>query len=94
MPYQERKEILESLKWVDEVVENVDKTLASHESLKRYKPQTFAKGGDRTSDNMPQEEIKICKELGIEVIFGVGGFDKIQSSSKLAKVFNSDVNKL
>ena len=84
MSYRERKEILESIKWVDKVVENIDKDLSSKESLRFYKPEVFAKGGDRTPDNMPQEEIEICKEIDCEIIYGVGG-DKIQSSSELIK---------
>ena len=40
----------------------------------------FANGGDRTTDNVPEQ--KICEELGVEMIWGIGG-DKIQSSSWL-----------
>ena len=36
--------------------------------------------GDRTSDNIP--EIPVAKELGVHLIWGVGG-GKIQSSSDL-----------
>ena len=39
-------------------------------------------GGDRAADNIP--ELELCKELGIETVFGVGG-GKIQSSSELVK---------
>ena len=84
MSYEERKEILESLKWVDKVVENIDKDLSSKESLKLYKPSIFAKGGD-SWDEGNLREMAACKENGIKVIFGVGGFNKIQSSSKLVK---------
>ena len=40
----------------------------------------FANGGDRTTDNVP--EMEICKDLGIEMLWGIGG-GKIQSSSWL-----------
>ena len=40
----------------------------------------FANGGDRGEGNVP--EIDICKELGVEMLWGVGG-GKIQSSSWL-----------
>lgn len=40
----------------------------------------FAKGGDRTSENTPEQDV--CKQLGIEVVFGVGG-GKVASSSDL-----------
>ena len=42
---------------------------------------TFANGGDQTNGSIP--EAKICKELGIKLIDGLG--DKIQSSSWLLK---------
>ncbi len=42
----------------------------------------FANGGDRLADNVP--EAKVCKELGIEMVFNVGG-EKIQSSSNLVQ---------
>lgn len=87
MPYEERKEILEAISWVDEVVENIDEDITSVESLKKYKPNLFCKGGDRTPDNMPIEEIEVCKKIGCKIIYGVGG-DKIQSSSELVKKFN------
>ena len=84
MLYQERKEILEAIKWVDEVVENVDEGITSTKSLEKYKPAIFAKGGDRTPDNMPLEEIEVCKKIKCDIIYNVGG-GKIQSSSELAK---------
>ena len=40
----------------------------------------FANGGDRTSKNVP--EMKVCKELDVTMLWGVGG-GKIQSSSWL-----------
>ena len=40
----------------------------------------FANGGDRTTDNVP--EMKVCKELDVTMLWGVGG-GKIQSSSWL-----------
>lgn len=41
----------------------------------------FAKGGDRTADEIP--EAAICRELGIDIVDGLG--DKIRSSSELTK---------
>ena len=46
----------------------------------------FAKGGDRKDSNsMPRNELDICKKHNIEVIYGVGGFDKKNSSSEILK---------
>ena len=82
MPYEERKEILESIEGVDIVVPNVDAGITSNESLKYYRPDIFAKGGDRTEDNMPEIEKTTCKKIGCKIVYGVGG-EKIQSSSWL-----------
>ena len=83
MGYEERKEILEAMIGKNgEVVPNVDSTIASVESIRKYKPDIFAKGGDTwDADNLPETDA--CKELGIEIVFGIGGFDKAQSSSWL-----------
>jgi hypothetical protein len=50
------------------------------EALKRLKPDYFANGGDRKNHNTP--EMQVCKELGIELLWNMGG-GKIQSSSDL-----------
>lgn len=76
MPLNERKIILEAIKYVDEVFVSIDKDESICESLKAVKPDIFAKGGDRFAYEIP--ETKICKELGIQIIDGVG--EKIQSS--------------
>ena len=80
MPQEERKEILESIRYVDEVFISIDEDRTVCKSLEAVKPDIFAKGGDRTNKNTPEQEV--CKRLGIKVVFGVGG-GKIQSSSWL-----------
>lgn len=82
MPFNERKEILESIKYVNEVIPCIDKDDTVERTLEQLKPSVFAKGGDRTPENMPTEEIEICKRLGIKIVYGVGG-KKVQSSSWL-----------
>jgi cytidyltransferase-like protein len=82
MKWDERREILLALSCVAEVipVDDADGTVC--EAILRIRPDLFAKGGDRDcSLNVPEAEL--CKKLGIEVRYGVGGFEKIQSSSKL-----------
>jgi len=78
----ERKEILESIKYVDRVVVSIDKDDSVCKTLAMLKPDVFANGGDRTGKSEIRET-EICRQLGIEMAFGVGG-DKVQSSSKLA----------
>jgi len=81
MDEEERKYILESIRYVDEVVVSIDEDGTQCRTLEMLKPDIFANGGDRknTSD-IP--EAKVCERLGIQMIFNVGG-DKTQSSSWL-----------
>jgi len=85
MNEKERKKILESLKFVDEVVltghQMNPEDMSTCETLKRIKPDILAKGGDKNRDNIP--ETKLCDELGIKIVDGLG--EKIQSSSTLLK---------
>ena len=80
MPWDQRKEILEALKGVVRVewVDDRDETVC--EALRRLKPTYFANGGDRKDDNVP--EVAVCEELGIEMVWNVGG-GKVESSSDL-----------
>lgn len=80
MSFNERKKILESIKYVDEVIPCIDKDQSVCETLRELKPDIFANGGDRGLDNTL--EIDVCNELGIKMEFNVGG-KKIQSSSWL-----------
>lgn len=82
MNLSERVEIISNLKAVDMVVEAVDDDKSVCKTLEIIRPHIFCKGGDRTIDNIP--EVKICKQLKIQMMFGIGG-EKIQSSSALLK---------
>ena len=87
MPLEDRLAIIEALRFVDEVIvcgSSCD--LTTCEALQTVKPQIFAKGGDRTPDNMPKSEVELCEKLGIKIVYGVGG-GKVQSSSWLVKNF-------
>jgi len=80
MPWNERKEIIESFRGVIKVEPVDDRDGTVCEALARLKPDYFANGGDRKEENTPENEI--CRKLGIEQLFNVGG-GKIQSSSWL-----------
>ena len=82
MPWEERAEILASIKGVLKVVTVDDSDGTVCEALRREKPTFFANGGDRKTDNTP--EMEVCSELGIGLLWEVGG-GKIQSSSELVK---------
>lgn len=81
MPLDERVGIIKALRCVDEVVVCIDKDQSVCETLKAIRPNIFSKGGDKNSSNIPEAEV--CKELGIQIVDGLGA--KIQSSSDLVK---------
>jgi cytidyltransferase-like protein len=87
IPFKERKYMLEFLlkgKGKDyKVVPNKDPDLTCRRSLIEYMPiHIFAKGGDTwNEENLP--ELAVCRELGIKVVFGVGGFNKDKGSSDI-----------
>jgi cytidyltransferase-like protein len=82
-PLMDRALILSELRTVDVVVVSIDTGRGISETLKIIKPHIFAKGGDRNLTNLPEEEIKVCKEIGSEIVCGVGGgrSEKSHSSS-------------
>ena len=87
MHENDRKEIIESFESVDRVVittheENANDISVCNE-IELIRPHIFANGGDRKHDNIP--EYRLCKRLGIEMIFNVGEGGKIRSSSELVK---------
>ena len=53
------------------------------EAIRRLQPTYFANGGDRGKSNTPEQSV--CEELGIELLWGIGGEEKLDSSSELAK---------
>jgi len=58
------------------------------EAIEKIRPQIFANGGDRKEEaDIP--EAKICKKIGVEMVFNVGG-EKIQSSSWLLDKYAED----
>ncbi len=95
MNQDERKAIVEAIRYVDEVVitghqENpTDMSVCAE--LETLKPDIFANGGDRdkkdadTTTSSLNPEQALCQKLGIELVFNVGKSGKIQSSSELVK---------
>ncbi len=83
MPLEDRMKILKELRCVDEVIATVDNDGTQAETLKLVKPDIFAKGGDRIHDNMPQNEIEACEEIGCKIVYGVGS--QLRESSKLVE---------
>ena len=95
MPQEERKELIESLQWVDKVVISShtpnSRDMSVSGELKRIRPDIFANGGDRIRKNIP--EISTCREINCKMVFNVGRGGKVQSSSWLLSKFLKVANK-
>jgi cytidyltransferase-like protein len=87
MPFNERKAIIESIGFVDEVIDFKDDEIGSCinalEEAKNLYPADqlfFANGGDRNDGNIPEMSVD-----EIEFLFSVGGDNKKNSSSWILK---------
>lgn len=83
MDFNKRAEILDSIKGVL-VVDSVDDSDGTVcEAIRRHKPTYFANGGDRGRSNTPEQNV--CESLGVELLWGIGGDEKVDSSSDLVE---------
>lgn len=96
MNEDERKEVIEALRSVDEVIitdhapDTDDMSVCA--ALEKLRPDIYANGGDRTKKNIP--EVALCEKIGCQMVFEVGSGGKVQSSSWLiAKVLEKDQTK-
>jgi len=87
MPFIERKTIIKSFYFVDEVIDFKDDNLGSCiyalEKVKEKYPNDeifFANGGDRNKTNIPEMNVE-----GINFIYSIGGDHKMNSSSWILK---------
>jgi cytidyltransferase-like protein len=87
MPEGERLEIVRGVSCVHEALLTKHALLRGDQSvcdeLLQLRPTFFANGGDRQSFSTPENIL--CGQLGITMLWGIGGFDKVQSSSKLVE---------
>lgn len=92
MPWHHRAEIISNIVGVDEVLSFDDDDGSACDLLlrarKKYPTSTilFANGGDRTEKNIPEMSLN-----DIEFIFGIGGSDKLGSSSDFLKNWKNPV---
>lgn len=83
-----RLRLLRSLKGVDDVVLSIDEDPTQIKTLELVAGQhpgdelIFANGGDRDSEKAVPET-DICHQYGIEMVFGVGGTSKADSSTRI-----------
>jgi len=84
MPWDERMTIVKNIKDVDFVLEFNDDDGSAKSAIKLARQTwpdhkiVFANGGDRTDANIPEMEFE---DANLEFAFGVGGFNKANSSS-------------
>lgn len=89
--FKTRQSICENLKGVIEAIAFDDEDNSASDGIRKCRELypdihlVFANGGDRYSGNIREDDA--CKEYHIELVFGVGGDSKLNSSSEiLAKV--------
>ena len=82
MPEEDRLEIVQALRCVDEVFLSIDKDKSVCKSLEYLKPNIFANGGDRSLEEIP--ETAVMKKYNIEMVDGLG--EKIRSSSEITGI--------
>jgi cytidyltransferase-like protein len=92
MPLQERTAVIRNLRMVDYVIDFNDNDGSAHHAIQMVRqsyPQDqiiFANGGDRTNENIPEMH---GADDNTEFVFGVGGFDKANSSSWILEEWKS-----
>tara|TARA_B100000214_G_C23916448_1_gene603954 strand:- start:21 stop:797 length:777 start_codon:yes stop_codon:yes gene_type:complete len=87
MTYSERQSILENIEYVDEIISfNDDDKGSCIDALEKIKIKYpndeifFCNGGDRNKNNIPEMTVK-----DIKFKFGIGGDEKVNSSSWILK---------
>lgn len=80
----ERKKIIESIKYVDEVVIALDDDSSVAKTLELIKPDIFCNSGDRNSSNASSQEVDMCNKIGCCVVYLVS--PKVNSSSKIIEI--------
>ena len=104
MPFEERKEILLAMEAVTQVIDFDDNDETACDAIRKVHEKHahltdsqflddgiyFANGGDRIAGNVPTAESALCEELGVKMLWGLGG-EKVQSSSTLTLNYNAPI---
>jgi len=92
---ENRARLIGALRAVDEVMISIDEDQTVIKSLENIAQQypndelVFANGGDRDSEKaIPEGEV--CHNYNIEMIFGVGGEQKADSSTRINQALGHD----
>jgi len=86
MSESDRMKIVSSLRCVDKVFLSIDTDGSVCESLRSLSPDIFAKGGDRTTSEIPESQV--CRDLGVDIVDSLG--EKIRSSSKFTGIIQRE----
>ncbi len=73
LPQAERVKVIDAIRFVDFTHPSSDSTAAV---LRELKPRFYVKGGDWRG-RLPADELSVCEELGVELIF----LDTVRNSS-------------
>ncbi len=98
MNQNQRKEILEEFKSISEVIIQTSSEPSSSVAIEEFvnknpnKSICYCNGGDRSNIKKIRES-EVCKKLKVNLEFGVGGENKIESSSELTKNYLGDIEK-
>jgi cytidyltransferase-like protein len=91
MTEDDRQAIVAELRCVDEAFVAIDDDRTVVESLRairRAYPEAellFCNGGDRSPDGDPAPEADLADEIGLQMVYGVGGDHKADSSSRIVE---------
>ena len=98
MNENQRKEILSEFKSITKVIIQNSSDKSSNQAIEDFvrnnpnKSICYCNGGDRSNIKNILES-KICKKLGVSLEFGVGGEEKVESSSQLSRNYLGNVEK-
>ena len=90
MTEDDRQAIVAELRCVDEAFVAVDDDSTVVNSLRKVRERypdaelLFCNGGDRShAEDVPSAETHLTEEIGLEMVYGVGGEEKSDSSSRI-----------
>lgn len=93
---QNRVRLIKALRDVDEVMLSIDEdppVINTVEKLAKAYPNDkllFAQGGDRDSDKV-NPELQVCRKYNIDIVYGVGGTEKADSSTRINQLLGKEV---
>ena len=98
MNQHQRKEILNEFQSISKVIIQTSNDKSSSRAIEEFvennpnKSICYCNGGDRSNiGNIHESEI--CNELGVNLEFGIGGGEKVESSSQLTKNYLGNIEK-